>query len=71
MLAIKTAIENVEHYSTKKQLLAIVAGDFPASVLRKHFPNITNYQIKIARYHAYRFGKYSFRVELTRSDFLP
>jgi len=58
MLAMKTAIENAEHYSTKRQLLAVVAADFRSSVLRAHFPRITDYQIKAARHHAHRFGEY-------------
>lgn len=57
MIAIKTAIEGATHYSTKKQLLAVVAADFSSKVLRNHFPNITDYQIKAARRHAYRYGE--------------
>ena len=57
MIAIKSAIESADHYSTKKQLLAIVAADVPSSTLRTHFPTVTDYQIKAARNHAYRCGE--------------
>ena len=56
-MGINTAIENAEHSSTKRQLLAIVAADFSPSILRAHFPTITDSQIKAARKHAYRSGK--------------
>lgn len=57
MMAINAAIESAEHSSTKRQLLAIVAADFSSAILRSYFPNITDYQIKAARKHAYRFGE--------------
>lgn len=57
MVTINYAIENADHSSTKRQLLALVAADFPSSVLRAHFPSVTNYQIKAARKHAYRLGE--------------
>jgi hypothetical protein len=63
MIAINTAIENAEYYSTKRQLLAVVAADFPSSILRTYFPTVTDYQIKAARNHAYCCAEYV--LELT------
>ena len=57
MVAINNAIENAEHYSTKRQLLAIVAADYPSTVLHAYFPTVTDFQIKAARKHAYLYGE--------------
>ena len=42
--------------------LAIVAVDLPSSILRTHFPTVTDYQIKAARKHAYRYGENFFQL---------
>ena len=57
MATINNAIESAEHYSTKRQLLAIVAANYPSTVLCAHFPTVTDFQIKAARKHAYLYGK--------------
>ncbi|CAF4119051.1 unnamed protein product [Rotaria sp. Silwood2] len=53
MTAINTALTDTDHYSTKRQILGIVAADFPIGVLHDRFPGISDYQIKTARKHAY------------------
>ncbi|CAM4875098.1 unnamed protein product [Rotaria socialis] len=53
----KNYIRTVEHSSTKQQLLAVVAVDFSPSILRAHFPTITDSQINAALKHIYRFGE--------------
>ncbi len=40
------------HFSTKRQILALVAADFPMTLLRARFPSISIYQLKAARKHA-------------------
>jgi uncharacterized protein (DUF433 family) len=57
MAAINIAVENAQHYSTKRQLLGIIAGDFPPSTIHAHFPGVTDYQIKAAKKHAHGSGK--------------
>ncbi|CAM4932731.1 unnamed protein product [Rotaria socialis] len=53
----KYYIRTAEHSSTKQQLLAVVAVDFSPSILRAHFPTITDSQINAALKHIYRFGE--------------
>ena len=61
MAAINNPIESAEHYSRKRQLLAIVAADYSSTVLRAHFPIVTDFQIKAARkYHIFMVRKHSF-----------
>jgi hypothetical protein len=57
MASISIAYANAEHFSTKRQILAIVAGDFPFSTLQAHFPDATEDLIKQARKHAYSKGE--------------
>ncbi|CAF4448055.1 unnamed protein product [Rotaria sp. Silwood2] len=57
MTAINTALTNADHYSIKRQILGIVAADFPSGVLRAHLPSVNSYQIKAARKHAYSKGR--------------
>ena len=56
MTAINTALSDTDQLSTKRQILALVAADFPPSVLHARFPGISDYQIKAARKHAYSKG---------------
>ena len=58
MTSLSSAYANVDYLSTKRQILAIVAADFPSSTLKAYFPGATNYLIKQARDHAYQNGKY-------------
>ncbi|CAF4596790.1 unnamed protein product [Rotaria socialis] len=67
MVTINTAIENAKHSSTKRQLLAVVAADFSPSILRAHFPTVTDSQTKAARKHAYHSGRGA-PVDLTRPN---
>ncbi|CAF4439742.1 unnamed protein product [Rotaria socialis] len=74
---IKQFLDEIEHSSTKQQLLAVVAVDFSPSILRAHFPTITDSQINAALKHIYRFGqekpdrifsKYCWGIKVSPSD---
>jgi len=67
MTAINTALTNADHYSIKRQILGIVAADFPPRVLRAHLPSVNSYQIKAARKHAYGKGNINEKI-LKRLD---
>lgn len=56
MMSLTNAYTHVDHFSTKRQILAIVATDFPSSTLKAYFPGATDYLIKQAREHAYQNG---------------
>lgn len=64
MQALVDAYENAEHWSTKRQILAIVVADFPAKVVKQYFPNLSRWRIDSARAHAH------FNGEETVSEFL-
>ncbi len=57
MQALVDAYENAEHWSTRRQILAIIVADFPTKVIQQYFPNISNWKISSARSHAYFNGK--------------
>ena len=54
--AINTALTETEHYSVKRQILAIIARDFPLNMLLARFPSIGIHQLKAARKHAMSKG---------------
>ena len=58
MMSLSNAYSNTDYFGTKRQILAIVATDFPASTLKAYFPGVTDDLIKEARKHAYNNGKY-------------
>jgi len=58
MKSLSNAYSNADHFATKRQILAIVAPDFPISTIKEYFPGATDYLIKQARSHAYQNGKY-------------
>ena len=57
MQALVDAYENAEHWSTKRQILAIIVADFPVKLIEQYFPNISKWKIKSARSHAHFNGK--------------
>jgi len=61
MGAINTAFTETDHYSTKRQILGIIAGDFPLSMLHARFPGINSYQLKAARKHAMSKGNLNYK----------
>ena len=56
MRAMFDAYSNAQHWSVRRQILAIVVADFPTSVLKQYFPNISEWKIKSARHHAHCEG---------------
>lgn len=57
MQALVDAYENAEHWSTKRQILAIVVADFPVKIVKQYFPNLSMWKINSARAHAHFNGK--------------
>jgi hypothetical protein len=57
MQALADAYENAEHWSTRRQILAIMVADFPTKVIKQYFPNIKKWKISSARSHAHFSGK--------------
>ena len=55
--SLKDAYFRAEHWSTKRQLLSIVAADLPKRLLKFEFPDLTDWKIKAARAHAFFQGK--------------
>ncbi len=47
------AYSRAEHWSTKRQLLSIVAADLPTRLLKTEFPGLTDWKIKAARAQAF------------------
>lgn len=56
MNAINTALSEANHYSTKRQILGIIANDFPINMLHGRFSGIGIHQLKAARKHAQEKG---------------
>ena len=54
--ALVDAYSRAEHWSTKRQLLSIVAADLPARLLKTEFPELTDWKIKAARSQAFFQG---------------
>ena len=67
MNTISSAISETDHYSTRRQLLSIVAGDFSVSTLRARLPGVSEYLIKEARKLVYHEGK-QFEVHMGGYD---
>jgi hypothetical protein len=57
MQAMADAYNNAQHWSVRRQILAIIVADFPVSVIKQYFPNISDWKLKSARHHAYCKGK--------------
>ena len=55
--SLKDAYARAELWSTKRQLLSIVAADLPTRLLKTEFPGLTDWKIKAARSQAYFQGK--------------
>lgn len=56
MQAMVDAYNNAQHWSVRRQILAIIVADFSISVIKRYFPNISDWKIKSARLHAYCKG---------------
>ena len=52
----KDAYAKAEHWSTKRQLLSIIAADMPTRLLKLEFPGLTDWKIKSARAQAFFNG---------------
>ncbi len=52
----KDAYSQAEHWSTKRQLLSIIAADLPTCLLKAEFPELTEWKIKAARAQAVFHG---------------
>ena len=57
MRALVDAYENADHWSIRRQLLAIISADFPYSVVRKYFKGISKWKIDSSQLHARENGK--------------
>ena len=51
------AYSRAENWSTKRQILSIVAADLPTHLLKREFAGATDWKIKVARAHAFFQGK--------------
>jgi hypothetical protein len=58
MESLKDAYARAEHWSTKRQLLSIVAADLPTYLLKAEFPGLTDWKIKAARAQAFFHGNF-------------
>jgi len=56
MESLKDAYFRAEHWSTKRQLLSIVAADLPTCLLKAEFSGLTDSKIKAARAQAFFQG---------------
>ncbi len=54
--SLKDAYYRAENWSTKGQLLSIVAADLPTRLLKAEFPELTDWKIKAARAQAVFHG---------------
>lgn len=57
MKSLSDGWNRAEHWSTQRQILAIVAADLSSSVIKKNFSGVSDWQIKMARRHAYSIGR--------------
>lgn len=57
MQALVDAYENAEHWSIRRQILAIIVADFPKKVIQDYFPNLSSWKLSSARAHARLNGK--------------
>ena len=56
MRAMVDAYSNAQHWSVRRQILAIFVADFPSSMVKQYFPNVSQWKIKSARHHAHCEG---------------
>ena len=57
MQALVDPYENAEHWSTRRQILAIMVADLPTTVIQQYFPNLSRWKLSSARSHARFNGK--------------
>ena len=58
MRSLSDAWNRADHWSTRQQILAIVAGDLELGAIEEYFPGVSKSQIKKARRHAYSTGEF-------------
>lgn len=57
MKSLSDAWNRAEHWSTRRQILAIVAADLNSSLIKQNFSGASDWQIKMARRHAFSIGR--------------
>lgn len=70
MRALVDAYENADHWSIRRQLLAIISADFPTSLIQKYFIGLSRWKIESSRIHARNFGKYELKLISLHCHFL-
>jgi len=68
MDTIACAISEADHYSTRRQLLSIIAKNFSVNTLLTRLPGVSEYLIKESRKLVYDKGK-SFRTHMREYGF--
>ena len=56
MRAMVDAYGNAQHWSVRRQILAIIVAAFPSSTIQQYFPNIPEWKINSARHRAHCEG---------------
>lgn len=56
MRSLSDAWNRADHWSTRRQILAIVAADLRSYMIKDYFPGVSDGLIKVARRHAYSMG---------------
>lgn len=69
MSALVDAWNRADHWSSKRQLLAIVAGDLRSYMLKQHFSGVSDWQIRAARKQAYSMGSRSVILSITINSY--
>jgi hypothetical protein len=69
MKSLSDAWNRGDHWSTRQQILAVIAGDLRSDLIKQYFPGVSTSQIKKARRHAYSTGK--ILIKLARFDKSP
>ena len=62
MKSLPDAWDRAENWSTRRQILSIIAPDLHSYMLKEYFNGAIDGLIKIARHHAYSLGKNSVGV---------
>lgn len=70
MRSVSDAWDRADHWSTRRQILAIVAGDLNSVVIKEHFPGVSDWQIRMARRHAYSMGNSFYYLALIHAPCL-
>ncbi|CAF1548652.1 unnamed protein product [Adineta ricciae] len=68
MEAIANAYANAEHWSTKRQLLSIIAGDLPFNAIKEYVPNLTIGRYYDARRQSKGNGELKIALKITSTN---